>query len=182
MKFKAATIAAILAAGVTAESPEAEVKKAYFTATATPITKASYPLLIAALKGDVTNVIPEGQEAPATTKPAKEKKQAAPKTPAAPKVTETPEQALTRLKNSPDSKIAARWAKVRSVDEMGKRGPTKVTIVCEDKGPNGEELLRQIKVQDLFQVRFSAGYAKKQARKGKKASAPAATETAPAAQ
>jgi hypothetical protein len=44
-----------------------------------------------------------------------------------------------------------------------------VTILCDDKGANGEDLFRTIKIQDLFQVKFSAGYKAKKAK-------PAATE------
>lgn len=176
MVFKSSIIATLLGAGITATSPEADVKKAYFGAAGAPVSKAALPDLIAALGGDQTKVIAD-ENVSTGTKTAKAKTPKEPKAPAAPrevKPAETADAALARLKADPAT--SARWAKVRSVDEMGKRGPVKVTIVCEDKGPAGEELTRQIKVQDLFQVRFSAGYAKKNTRKSKKVAAAPATD------
>lgn len=180
-----AVLTALTAAGITSASAEPDIKKAYFAATNSPLTKATLPIVVAALNGDEAAIdrSEKASPAPAAGKPAKVKAEKPPKAPAEPKVAkpaEAPDAALARLKNSPDTKIAGRWARVVSVDEMGKRGPTVVTINCDDKGPNGETLTRQIKVQDLFQVKFSKGYAKKAARKSAKAETPVVA--APAAE
>lgn len=177
-QFKQSTIDALKGAGITAETAEDETRKAYFKTTATPLAKANLADLRAALNGDAAAILPEA--APKAAKEPKAKKEKAPKPPKEPKpakVAETAEQALARLQAAPET--SARWARVVRVDEMGKKGPTVVTIRCDNKGENGEDLFRTIKVQDLFQVRFSADYAKKNARK-KKAKPEAAT--APAAE
>lgn len=75
-----------------------------------------------------------------------------PKAPKAEKPVETPEQALARLKRE----NAARFAHVVSIAAMGKTGPTRVVIECDDPqtklGTPVCTKTREIAVQDLFQV------------------------------
>jgi hypothetical protein len=176
---KRSVLEQLISKGLTAESATSDIKKAYFSITGNPLSKDNLTNVVLALKGD-TSVVEDDSAAPAAEasapKAKKEKAVKAPKEPkpaAAPKVAETPEAALARLKASTDPVIAGRWARVHEVLEMGKKGPTRVRIVCEDKGSNGETLYRDIKVQDLFQVKYSAGYKKSRA----KATAPAAEAT-----
>jgi hypothetical protein len=165
-------VAALLAAGLTKDSDTSEIKKAYFTTTGKPLTKSNLSTVLLALGGDEASISDEAAPAATTTK-AKGKPAAAPKEPkpaAAPKVTETKEQMLARLKQEKPE----RFGRVTEILEVGKKGPTRVRILCEDKGTNGEDLYRDIKIQDLFQVRFSAGYKKPR----KAAAAAPASETA----
>ncbi len=171
--FRKSVIAALIAAGVTATTDEGQIKREYFKAAKGPLSKAQLPDLLLALGGDTTNVIDDAeaeakkQLASAGKTPKAPKEPKAPRAAAAPKTVETPEAALARLKADPAT--SARWARVQEVLEMGKRGPIRVRIVCDDKGPNGETLTRDIKVQDLFQVRFSAGYKKSKGNQNKPA-------------
>lgn len=173
-QFKPSTIEKLKLANVTAETPDDELRKAFFKANSGPIKKDDVAALREALNGNPEALLPA--EAP---KAAKEPK--APKEPKPVKAAETPEAALSRLKASSDPKIAERWARVRRVDQMGKKGPTVVTIVCDNRAEDGSEILRTIKVQDLFQVRYSADYSKKAARVARAAAKKAATP-APAAE
>lgn len=172
-QFKQLQVETLLGNGVTPDTPDEDLRKQYFKVAGAPLSKANIADLREALRGNPEAILPTGQE-----KPKKEKAAKAPKEPKPVKAAETAEQALARLKADPAT--AQRWARVRSVDSMGKKGPTVVTIVCDDKGPAGEELTRQIKVQDLFQVKYSAGYAKKAARANRKKAA--ASTDAPAQQ
>jgi hypothetical protein len=187
--FRSTTIETIRGKGLSAESPDQDLKKAYYSAAGSPLTGDKLAQLRAALNGDTSLIqeVTETAAAPAKAPKAKKEKAAkAPKEAAAPnepkavKPSETADQALARLKADPAT--STRWARVQSVLEMGKRGPTRVRIVCDDKGEGGADLFRDIAVQDLFQVRFSAGYAKKHARKNRvKSNAKAAAAEAPAA-
>jgi hypothetical protein len=179
MSIKATTLAALVAAGITSSTPEQELKKAYFKTAGHPLSKQNMPHVLAALNGDNSVVTDDSAAAPAAAKePKAPKTPKAPKEPKAPvaaKVAETPDAALARLKADPAT--SARWARVQSILEMGKRGPVRVRIVCDDKGPNGEELTRDIKIQDLFQVKFSAGYKKSRKAAPKAEAAPVAPST-----
>lgn len=132
----------------------------------------------------------ETNAAPSTeAKQPKAKKEKAPKPPKAPvapkppKPVETAEQALARLKADPKTK--AKYRRVTEILEMGKSGPVRVTILTDDKGPNGEDQFRVIKSQDLFQVKLSVEGQKAEAKKKRnkaatnrrKASKPAAAAT-----
>lgn len=178
-RFQQRFITAILAAGVTAETPDAELKKAFFNAAKVPVSNANLEGLRAALNGNADNIKPDSvpgtPAAPKAPKAAKEPK--APREPKAVVPAETAEACLARCKADPAT--AERWARVIKVEEMGKKGATRVTIKCDDKGPEGQDLFRTIKIQDLFQVKFSEGYAKKNARKSKAAAA--STTEAPSA-
>lgn len=185
MSFKASTIKALQDKGITGETPEAELKKAYFKTTSTPLASAKLPDLIAALNGDQTQITaeaaPKAAKAPKAPKAAKEPKAPKePKPPKAEKVAELPAVAMARLKADP--KTSARWTRVTEVLEMGKKGPTRVRILCDNKGEAGEDLFRDIAVQDLFQVKYSSDFARKAARQAragaKKVDAPAAVATA----
>lgn len=174
-QFKQSTIDAMKNTGITAETPDEDIRKQYFKTTSTPLAKANLADIREALNGNPLAILPADAEKPAKApKAAKEPKAPKPpKEPKAPKVAETGEQAMARLKAAPET--SARWARVTKVIEMGKKGPTVVEILCDNKGENGEDLFRVIKVQDLFQVKYSADYAKKNARKkAAKATAPAA--------
>jgi hypothetical protein len=180
MTIRRGTLTVLQEAGINAETPEAELKAAYYKAAGVPLNKNNIESVRKALGGDESQVTVEKT---AGTTVAKEPKAAkAPKAPKEPKPvtpSETPEQALARLQS--DDATKARWARVTKVEEMGKKGPTKVTILCDDKGPEGQDLFRTIKVQDLFQVRYSADFAKKNARKNRvKKAKPEATATATA--
>lgn len=180
--FKRTTIETLRTQGVNDQTTDQDLKKAFFKTNGSPIKSENVPKLRAAIAGDESLIL--SVEAASKAKTPKEPKapKAAkePKAPAEPKVAETAEAALARLKT--DEKTAQRWARVVAVTEMGKRGPTRVRILCDDKGENGEDLFREIAVQDLFQVRYSAGYAKKNARKNRSASkARQAAEQVPAA-
>lgn len=176
MTIRKAQLAALVAAGITAESPDQDIKKAYYKVAATPLSKDNLPVVKAALGGDLSGVV-DDIAAPAT-KPKAEKAAKAPSAPKPVMEAEAPHVALKRLKSVP--KTAERWARVTEVLEMGKKGPTRVRIKCDDKGEGGKNLFRDIKVQDLFQVKYSAEYAKKNARKGRKAKPKAEAKTAAA--
>lgn len=179
-QFKASTISALTSAGITVETPDDELRKAYFKVTSTPLPKGNIEDVRDALGGNPERILAE--KAPKAAKAKTEKAPKAPKAPKEPKpakVQETPEAAMARLKADPAT--ADRWKRVRSVNEMGKKGPTVVTIVCDDRAEDGSEILRTIKVQDLFQVKYSAAFAKKAARKNRK-KAPAAAPATPAAE
>lgn len=153
-------LAALIVAGITAATPEQDLKKAYFKASKGPLSKAQLPELIAALNGDETVVNDDtaaAQTPAASTKPTKTQKEPKPANEPKPaRVAETPEAALARLKTDPAT--SAKWARVHSVLEMGKRGPVKIRIVCDDTNEDGSARHRDIKVQDLFQVKFSLEY------------------------
>jgi hypothetical protein len=182
-QFKRSTIEALQGAGINAETAEADLKKAYFKTTSTPLAAAKIADLRSALGGNEANIIADADVKPKAAKVPKEKKEKAPKPPKEPKPVkeaEAPDVAMARLKADP--KTAARWTRVTQVLAMGKKGPTRVRILCDNKGPAGEDLFRDIAVQDLFQVKYSADFAKKAARKAraatKKTEAPAAAPTA----
>lgn len=93
-------------------------------------------------------------ETPAEAKPARAAKV---------RVEETREAMLARLRTEKPE----RYGRVIEILEVGKSGPTKVRIRCDDSTPENV-LTRDIKVQDLFQVRFSEA---RQAEETKKARA-----------
>lgn len=106
--------------------------------------------------------------------PVKVAKTPAPK-PAKP--AETPENAMARLKKDPATK--ARWAKVVRVTEMGKSGPTRVVIKCQDpqtkQSEGGEQKSvcegeREIAIQDLFQVECCKPCQERKVRKARRES------------
>jgi hypothetical protein len=174
MAIRKSVLAALVAAGITAQTDETTLKKEYFKAAKGPLSKAQLPELIAALNGDTTKVVDDA-EAEAKKQSAKAEKPAkAPKEPKVAKASETADACLARMKASTDPVVAQRWVRVREVLEMGKRGPTRVRIVCDDKNEDGSERLRDIKIQDLFQVKFSAGYKKPKVNGNRKQEAPAA--------
>jgi hypothetical protein len=114
---------------------------------------------------------PKAKKAPKAAKPKAEPK------PKAEKVVETPAQMLARLKSATDTK--ARYARVTEILEVGKGGsPTKVRIKTDDEGPNGEAQYRDIKPQDLFQVRLSVAGQAAEAKKKRNKSASARRKTA----
>lgn len=101
---------------------------------------------------------------------AKAKKPKAEPKPKVVKEKETPEVMLARFKKEQPAK----WGRVTEILEVGKGGsPTRVRIKTDDPGPNGEVQYRDIKPQDLFQVRLSvAGQAAAaKAKRNKAASA-----------
>jgi hypothetical protein len=117
MAIRASIVSAVLALGLTAESPDQDLKKGYYKAAKAPLTPATLPVLKAALAGDQSAIVADA-EAPAS----KKKAPAAEKTPKEPKVVkaaETPEAALARLKSDPAT--AERWKRVQRVEQMGKK-------------------------------------------------------------
>lgn len=151
---------------------DAELKKAFFKAAATPLANAKVADLRAAIAGDDSKIFADDAAAAAAKGPKKEKAPKAPKEPKPVKEPETAEAALARIKADP--KTAERWKRVVRVTEMGKRGPTRVDILCDNKGENGEDLYRNIAVQDVFQVKYSADYSRKAARSARQAAKAAA--------
>lgn len=175
MSIKRATLDALKSKGITAETDEKQLKEEYFRTAGVPLGKSNIESVRKALAGDESQITENAAPKAAKVKAAKEPK--APKEPKVARPTETPEQALARLKS--DAATSERWKRVVKVEEMGKKGPTRVTILCDDKGPEGQDLFRTIKVQDVFQVRYSEAFAKKNARKNRKGNkaAPAAEAT-----
>jgi hypothetical protein len=99
---------------------------------------------------EATNTAEE-VKTPKAKKPAKPKAEPKPKPV---KEVETPEQLLKKLKSQPDTK--ERYARVTEILAVGKGGsPTKVRIKTDDKDSEGKDQYRDIKPQDLFQVRLS---------------------------
>lgn len=96
------------------------------------------------------------------TSASKTKKEKAASKPKVEKVVETKEQLLKRLKKeSPD-----KYARVTEILETGKGGtPTKVRIKTDDKDSSGHVQYRDIKPQDLFQVKLSVEGQKAEAKK-----------------
>lgn len=112
----------------------------------------------------------------AKVKPPKVKKEKAPPKPNPVKVVETAEQVLKRLKKSPDT--AARYARVTEILELGKGGsPTRVRIKTDDKDSEGRVQFRDIKPQDLFQVKLSVAGQAAEAKKKRNIAASARRKT-----
>jgi len=100
-----------------------------------------------------------------TGRPAKAANKPAPKPRPAPKMVETdPKKLLKQYKSDPA--MAKRWERVEQVTEISPTGkPLRVQIRCIDPDTEqpikGEAGKREIKVQDLFQVRYTEEGAKR---------------------